>query len=49
MRSCKTCRWCSCREYGKDSGYCMKYIPDLNEVKRTEEERLKRNKELDDG
>lgn len=45
MKSCKTCRWCGCREYGKGFGYCEKYIPDLNEAKREEKEREKRNKE----
>lgn len=38
MKSCKTCRWCSCREYGND-GYCNKYIPDLSEVHKADEER----------
>ncbi len=47
MKCCKTCRWCSCREYGKDFGYCEKYIPDLNEVKREEEQR-KKNEEKSD-
>jgi len=45
MKSCKTCRWCSCREYGKDFGPCEKYIPDLREEKQEEEkvERYKQN------
>lgn len=47
MKSCKTCRWCSCREYGKDFGYCEKYIPDLNKVKQ-EEEKEERNKETNE-
>lgn len=44
MKNCKTCRWCSCREYGKDFGYCEKYIPDLKEEKRIEDEQEKRSK-----
>lgn len=43
--SCKTCRWCSCRDYGRDFGCCKKYIPDLAEVKRVEEEKGKAEKE----
>lgn len=37
-KSCKTCRWAACREYGKDMGICEKYIPSLEVLKKQEKE-----------
>lgn len=34
MKSCATCRWASCRNYGKDLDPCMNYITSLEEERR---------------
>ena len=40
MKSCATCRWAGCRNYGKDLEPCINYITSL------EEERLIRIEEF---
>lgn len=34
MKSCATCRWAGCRNYGKDLDPCMNYITSLEEERR---------------
>lgn len=34
MKSCTTCRWTSCRNYGKDLDPCTNYITSLKEEHR---------------
>lgn len=34
MKPCATCRWTSCRNYGKDLGPFMNYITSLEEERR---------------
>lgn len=34
MKSCATCRWTSCRNYGKDLDPCTNYITSLEEERR---------------
>ncbi len=35
MKDCMTCRWTSCRNYGKSIAPCKKYIMSLEEEKKT--------------
>lgn len=39
MKSCITCIWVGCREYGKDAGPCIAYVMSMEE-----ERRIKDNK-----
>lgn len=34
MKSCATCRWTSCKNYGNDLDPCMNYITSLEEERR---------------
>lgn len=36
MKSCETCRWAGCSNYGKKLSSCEKYIMSLEEAKRIE-------------
>ena len=43
--SCMTCRWCSCRDYGKEkgSGSCMYYI----EIPKDDKEEIEDKEKID--
>ena len=43
MKSCETCRWVGCRNYGKDLDLCNKYIKSLEEERREKIEEVARN------
>jgi predicted metal-binding protein len=34
IKSCKTCRWAGCRNYGKERNACENYIISLEEEKK---------------
>ena len=34
MKSCLTCRWTACSNYGKNRASCVNYIPSLEEEKK---------------
>jgi predicted metal-binding protein len=38
IKSCETCRWTACRNYGKELNACENYIMSLEEEKRIEQE-----------
>lgn len=40
MKSCATCRWAGCRNYGKDLEPCINYITSLEEERRIEIEQF---------
>lgn len=40
MKSCATCRWVGCRNYGKVLDPCMNYITSLEEERRIEIEQF---------
>ena len=45
MKSCETCRWVGCRNYGKEFGICNMYIMSIEEEKRIAKEKEKHIKE----
>ena len=49
MKSCITCIWVGCREYGKDAGPCIAYVMSMEEERRIKDnkkqyERIKKTK-----
>jgi predicted metal-binding protein len=40
VKSCKTCRWVGCRNYGRELNACVNYIMSLEEEKKIEKEKL---------
>ena len=43
MKNCKTCRWVGCRNYGKDSSSCEKYIMSLEEERQLKKQLKSQN------
>ena len=37
IKYCATCRWCGCRNYGKELSACENYIISLEEQKRIDD------------